>query len=107
MWGGTDYGDGVSSINPDDIESVSVLKGGAAAALYGSRASNGVIIINTKTGAGAKGIGVEYNTTMQFDVLNNSLVDVQTIYGQGRDGVHSVGFANRTFDSWGGKLDGQ
>ncbi|MDA8587350.1 SusC/RagA family TonB-linked outer membrane protein, partial [Flavobacteriaceae bacterium] len=106
MWGGTDYGDGVSSINPDDIESVSVLKGGAAAALYGSRASNGVIIINTKTGAGAKGIGVEYNTTMQFDVLNNSLVDVQTIYGQGRDGVHSVGFANRTFDSWGGKLDG-
>lgn len=106
MWGGTDYGDGVSSINPDDIESVSVLKGGAAAALYGSRASNGVIIINTKTGAGAKGIGVEYNTTMQFDVLNNSLVDVQTIYGQGRDGVHTVGFANRTFDSWGGKLDG-
>ena len=106
MWGGTDYGDGVSSINPDEIESVSVLKGGAAAALYGSRASNGVIIINTKTGAGAKGIGVEYNTTMQFDVLNNSLVDVQTIYGQGRDGVHTVGFANRTFDSWGGKLDG-
>jgi TonB-dependent SusC/RagA subfamily outer membrane receptor len=41
MWGGTDYGDGISSINPDDIESVSVLKGGAAAALYGSRASNG------------------------------------------------------------------
>ncbi|MDB4050769.1 SusC/RagA family TonB-linked outer membrane protein [Flavobacteriaceae bacterium] len=106
MWGGTDYGDGVSSINPDDIESVSVLKGGAAAALYGSRASNGVIIINTKTGVGAKGIGVEYNTTMQFDVLNNSLVDVQTMYGQGRDGVHTVGFANRTFDSWGGKLDG-
>ena len=106
MWGGTDYGDGVSSINPDDIESVSVLKGGAAAALYGSRASNGVILINTKTGAGAKGIGVEYNTTMQFDVLNNSLVDVQTIYGQGRDGVHTTGFANRTFDSWGGKLDG-
>ena len=106
MWGGTDYGDGVSSINPDDIESVSVLKGGAAAALYGSRASNGVILINTKTGAGTKGIGVEYNTTMQFDVLNNSLVDVQTIYGQGRDGVHTVGFANRTFDSWGGKLDG-
>jgi len=106
MWGGTDYGDGISSINPDDIESVSVLKGGAAAALYGSRASNGVILINTKSGAGAKGIGVEYNTTMQFDILNNGLVDLQTIYGQGRDGVHTVGFANRTFDSWGGKLDG-
>ena len=106
MWGGTDYGDGISSINPDDIESVSVLKGGAAAALYGSRASNGVILINTKSGAGAKGIGVEYNTTMQFDILNNSLVDVQTMYGQGRDGVHTTGFANRTFDSWGAKLDG-
>ena len=43
---------------------------------------------------------------MQFDILNNSLVDVQTMYGQGRDGVHTTGFANRTFDSWGAKLDG-
>ncbi|MDB9902030.1 SusC/RagA family TonB-linked outer membrane protein [Flavobacteriaceae bacterium] len=106
MWGGTDYGDGVSSINPDDIESVSVLKGGAAAALYGSRASNGVIIINTKTGAGTKGIGVEFNSSTQFDMLNLGLRDTQEMYGQGRDGVHTVGFANRTFDSWGGKLDG-
>ena len=53
MWGGTDFGDGISSINPDEIESVSVLKGGAAAALYGSRASNGVIIITTKSGLGS------------------------------------------------------
>ena len=63
VWGGADYGDGISSINPDEIESVSVLKGGAAAALYGSRASNGVIIINTKTGycgwVNAIGINVE------------------------------------------------
>ena len=56
MWGGTDFGDGISSINPDDVESVSVLKGGAAAALYGSRASNGVIIITTKSGLGGEGI---------------------------------------------------
>ena len=62
VWGGADFGDGISSINPDEIESVSVLKGGAAAALYGSRASNGVIIINTKSGAGTEGVGVEFNS---------------------------------------------
>ena len=61
MWGGTDFGDGISSINPDDVESVTVLKGGAAAALYGSRASNGVIIITTKSGLGSEGIGIEIN----------------------------------------------
>ena len=54
VWGGTDFGDGISSINPDEVQSVSVLKGGAAAALYGSRASNGVIIITTKNGLGGK-----------------------------------------------------
>ena len=63
MWGGTDFGDGISSINPDDVESISVLKGGAAAALYGSRASNGVIIITTKNGLGSEGLGIEINST--------------------------------------------
>jgi TonB-dependent SusC/RagA subfamily outer membrane receptor len=80
-WGGTDFGDGVSSINPDDVESISVLKGGAAAALYGSRASNGVIIITTKNGLGKEGLGIEVNSTTQFDMVNNDLWDVQTIYG--------------------------
>ena len=87
MWGGTDFGDGVSSINPDDVESVSVLKGGAAAALYGSRASNGVIIITTKNGLGSEGLGIEINSTAQFDMLNNSLWDAQTIYGSGTQGL--------------------
>ena len=105
MWGGTDYGDGVSSINPDDIESVSVLKGGAAAALYGSRASNGVIIINTKTGAGTKGIGVEFNSSTQFDMLNLGLRDTQEIYGQGRD-ASKVADAIDTYQAWGPKMDG-
>ncbi|MWD31135.1 TonB-dependent receptor plug domain-containing protein, partial [Aquicoccus sp. SCR17] len=50
LWGGNDGGDGISSINPDDIESVSVLKGGSATALYGSRGGNGVILITTKSG---------------------------------------------------------
>jgi len=62
-YGGIDRGDGLSSINPDDIESISVLKGGTAAALYGSRAANGVILITTKSGANSKGLGVEYSST--------------------------------------------
>jgi len=105
VWGGADYGDGISSINPDEIESVSVLKGGAAAALYGSRASNGVIIINTKTGVGTKGIGVEFNSSTQFDMLNLSLRDTQEIYGQGRD-ASKVSDAIDTYQAWGPKMDG-
>ena len=105
VWGGQDYGDGISSINPDEIESVSVLKGGAAAALYGSRASNGVIIINTKTGAGTKGIGVEFNSSTQFDMLNLGLRDTQEIYGQGRD-ASKVADAIDTYQAWGPKMDG-
>jgi len=57
-----DVGDGISSINPDDIESITVLKSGAAAALYGSQAANGVILITTKSGRTQKGIGVDYNS---------------------------------------------
>jgi len=105
VWGGADYGDGISSINPDEIESISVLKGGAAAALYGSRASNGVIIINTKTGAGTEGIGVEFNSSMQFDTLNLNLRDTQEIYGQGRD-FSKVSDAIDTYQAWGPKMDG-
>lgn len=54
LWGGTDNGDGISSISSDDIESMTVLKGGTAAALYGSRAANGAIVITTKKGRRAK-----------------------------------------------------
>ncbi|MEQ9438830.1 MAG: SusC/RagA family TonB-linked outer membrane protein [Cyclobacteriaceae bacterium] len=80
-----DRGDGIAGINPDDIESISVLKGGAAAALYGSRASNGVILITTKRGKGQKGIGVEYNMNMTFD-SPSMFPDFQYEYGQGFDG---------------------
>jgi TonB-dependent SusC/RagA subfamily outer membrane receptor len=59
-----DYGNGAGFINPDDVESMTVLKGGAAAALYGSRANNGVIIIKTKSGKGNRGIGVSVNSTV-------------------------------------------
>ena len=61
------YGGGMSEVNPDNIKEVSVLKGPNAAALYGSRAANGVILITTKTGQGTKGIGVEVNSNITFE----------------------------------------
>ncbi len=84
-----DRGDGIGSINPDDIETITVLKGGTAAALYGSRASNGVILITTKKGAKQRGIGVEYNTTYTIEnAINDN--DYQYEYGQGLNGVKPV-----------------
>ncbi len=109
MWGGSDGGDGISSINPDDIASVSVLKGGPAAALYGSRAATGVIIITTKTGKNQKGFGVEYSSSYTFDKVNTDLQNFQTEYGQGTLGKRpvnqSAAFDNGT-SSWGEKYDG-
>ena len=68
QYGGFDLGDGISSINPDDIETMSVLKGPAASALYGSRASHGVIRITTKK-AGQERFGVEINSTTTFETI--------------------------------------
>ncbi|MBO9565322.1 MAG: SusC/RagA family TonB-linked outer membrane protein [Niastella sp.] len=81
-----DGGDGLSSINPDDIESMTVLKGAPASALYGSRAKDGVIMITTKTRGKTKGIGVTYNLNYTND---NPLdfTEYQTEYGQGENGV--------------------
>ena len=110
MWGGTDFGDGISSINPDDVASVTVLKGGAAAALYGSRASNGVIIITTKNGLGSEGLGIEINSTTQFDMLNTSLWDTQTTYGAGSLGAapsNSTSAMDNMWSAWGAKMSGQ
>ena len=88
MWGGTDGGDGISSINSEDIESMSVLKGGTAAALYGSRASNGAIVITTKRGAVGK-VKVEYNLsyTNEHIVFKND--DLQWEYGAGSTGANA------------------
>jgi len=82
LWGGADEGDGMSSINPDDIESITVLKGANAAALYGSRAANGVINIVTKKGVAKKGIGVEWTTNYVLENVND-LRDYQKEFGQG------------------------
>jgi TonB-linked SusC/RagA family outer membrane protein len=110
VWGGADAGDGISALNPDEVESISVLKGGAAAALYGSRASNGVIIITTKNGLGSEGLGIEINSTAQFDVLNNDLWDAQTTYGFGYDAVVSSNqedALSEVYSAWGPKMNGQ
>ena len=78
-----DYGSGLYDINPENIESISVLKGGAAAALYGMRAGNGVILITTKTGKSkAKGVSVEYDGNFNVDKLYH-LQELQNKYGQG------------------------
>jgi TonB-linked SusC/RagA family outer membrane protein len=121
VWGGTDQGDGLNSINPDDIESITVLKGANAAALYGSRGGYGVINITTKKGTARKGIGIEFNSNYVFEKVINYL-DLQEQYGQGSlansiptdPASPRVGSkpttAAQAFDwgtsSWGAKLDG-
>lgn len=106
-WGGSDNGDGIGNINPDDIETMTVLKGQSASALYGSRASNGVILITTKSGK--KGdFSVEYNMNAMIDkAVDNT--DFQTEYGQGVGGVKPTtanGALQSARMSWGEKLDG-
>ena len=105
--GGYDLGDGISAVNPDDIESMSVLKGPAAAALYGSRASHGVILITTKKAAtGDSKWGVEYNGTLTFDSQLSKWDNVQQVYGMGSKGQYNVDAVSNTNKSWGPKADG-
>lgn len=81
----SDGGDGLSSINPDDIEQMTVLKGATAAALYGSRAKDGVVMITTKSRGSGKGFGVTYNTNFTTDTPQD-YTDFQYEYGQGEGG---------------------
>jgi len=108
-FGGRDMGDGLISINPDDIQSISVLKGGSAAALYGSRAANGVILITTKSGRAQQGIGVEFNSTYTME-SPLSIPDYQYEYGSGSRGqkptTQGEAVANGRM-SWGAPLDGE
>ncbi|WP_460672149.1 SusC/RagA family TonB-linked outer membrane protein [Larkinella ripae] len=103
----SDGGDGLSSINPDDIEGMTVLKGGTAAALYGSRAKDGVIMITTKTKGSGQGIGVVYNTNFTTDQPLD-FTDFQYEYGQGEYGVRPTA-PNPTTGVWsfGEKFNGQ
>jgi len=106
-WGGSDNGDGIGNINPDDIETMTVLKGQAASALYGARASNGVIIITTKSAKKGQ-TNIEYNGNGQFDRAVN-YTDYQYQYGQGLEGVKPTtadGALKSNRFAWGSKLDG-
>ncbi|WP_138478340.1 SusC/RagA family TonB-linked outer membrane protein [Dyadobacter bucti] len=94
----SDGGDGLSSINPDDIESMTVLKGATAAALYGSRAKDGVIMVTTKTKGDRKGLGVSYNTNFTVDTPLD-FTDYQYEYGQGENGVRPT-TPNPTSGQW-------
>ena len=101
LFGGVDRGGGAVDINPDDIESISVLKGPNAAALYGSRAGNGVILITTKKGVKDKGFGVTYSGNFTWTSVASTL-EMQDKYGQGTQGV----FDETSQASFGGLLDG-
>lgn len=81
---GVDYGSGINDINPNDIESISVLKGGSAA-LYGMRAGRGVILITTKKGKSVKGVSVSYDANLTLNQVTN-IPRLQNLYGQGQDG---------------------
>ena len=108
QWGGYDGGDGISNINPDDIESMTVLKGAAAGALYGYRAANGVILVTTKTGSRDKKVVVEFNSNLTMEQAV-SFTDWQTQYGIGNKGAkpttqdEASQYGN---NSWGDELDG-
>lgn len=102
IWGGVERAGAAFDINPSDIESVSVLKGPNAAALYGSRAGNGVIVITTKSGARGAGLGINYSGAVTVSDAAYFL-NYQDQYGQGSGGAYDK---NSTV-SWGPKFAGQ
>lgn len=102
--GGYDLGDGISAINPDDIETMTVLKGPAASALYGSRASHGVILITTKKAAKDK-VSVEYNGSITMDKQLAKWDNIQQVYGMGNGGQYLETTTSGTNMSWGPKAD--
>jgi TonB-linked SusC/RagA family outer membrane protein len=106
--GSSDSGDGLQSINQDDIETMTVLKGAAAAALYGFRAKDGAIIITTKSGSKSTGIGVEINSNFQAQQALD-YTDFQYEYGQGEFGKRPTSVAEAQSSgvfAFGEKMDG-
>lgn len=108
----TDFGNGAQDINPDDVESISILKGPNATALYGSRGMNGVVLVTTKTGKSKQGLGVSVTQNMTFeDALR--IPRYQNQYGQGAGGEFSFldgfggGINDNIDESWGPLLDGR
>ena len=110
--GSRDFRNAIADLNSEDIETISVLKGPNAAALYGSRAAHGVILIKTKSGRGKKGLGITINSNTTFSGLL-ILPDYQNVFGQGAEGKFSFvdgkggGINDGVDESWGPKLNGQ
>jgi TonB-linked SusC/RagA family outer membrane protein len=110
--GSRDFANTISDINSEDIESMSVLKGPNAAALYGSRAAAGVVLITTKKGKGTKGLGISINSNTSFSSLL-ILPEYQNSFGQGSNGQFSYvdgkggGVNDGVDESWGPRLDGR
>lgn len=105
-----DRGDNLQSLNPDDIESMTILKGATAAALYGARAANGAVVITTKSGSRNQGIGVDFTSSYTMSRALNYMDEiVQTEYGQGQSGVRfqtANAIQGQGQWGWGEKLDG-
>jgi TonB-linked SusC/RagA family outer membrane protein len=110
--GSRDFANTISDINSEDIESMSVLKGPNAAALYGSRAAAGVVLITTKKGKNSQGLGISVNSNATFSTLL-TIPDYQNSYGQGANGQFSYtdgkggGINDGVDESWGPRLDGR
>ncbi|KAA8484092.1 TonB-linked SusC/RagA family outer membrane protein [Arcticibacter tournemirensis] len=110
--GSRDYANAISDLNSEDIESISVLKGPTAAALYGSRAAHGVVLIKTKSGRKKEGLGITLNSNNVFD-KPLVLPEYQDVFGQGANGQFSYvdgnggGLNDNVDESWGPKMDGR
>lgn len=108
QWGGMDMGDGLNNINADDIESIQILKGAAASALYGYRGGNGAVLITTKTGKKGTPTSIEFNNNLTFNTIYDYR-DYQKVFGQGTYGSRPTDVnsakASETA-SWGEVMDG-
>ena len=112
--GGYDYGNLVQDLNPDDIENISVLKGPNASALYGSRGTNGVVMITTKKAKKGDGYGVTFNSSVGLEIVNK-LPKMQKLYGGGYYGFKNIAINGKNYlypdmvnnASWGDKYEGQ
>ncbi|WP_316816413.1 SusC/RagA family TonB-linked outer membrane protein [Pedobacter nyackensis] len=106
-----DGGSQLKNLNPDDYESITVLKGAAATSIYGSRGLNGAVVITTKKGKMGQGLGIEFNSTYQTQDIYKSPMAMQNTYGHGSFSVREGNFAPdgsqiATAGSWGPKMDG-
>ncbi|MGL5563613.1 MAG: SusC/RagA family TonB-linked outer membrane protein [Tannerellaceae bacterium] len=109
---GEDWGSQLKNLNPDDYESMTVLKGAAATALYGSRGANGAVVINTKSGGKRQGLGIDFSHTQQFETMYKNHIEMQDVYGMGywgnfEGGYNEAGIVPFSANSWGMKMEGQ